>query len=920
MPDDFGKSDIPIVPNQFDRSTFARYGVALLCVAAAFFIRLALDPLLGNNFAYLTLYGGVAFAVWFGGWRPAVLAALIGFFVADYFFVEPRLEFAYNKTTVWAAFIGYSLSCGVIIYLGEAMRRARRRAEQQGQLLNAIVEFSGEAIITKDLNGIITSWNQSAQRLFGFEAEEVVGKPVTVLFPPDRIHEEDSILQRLRDGEGSANLETVRVAKDGRRIPVHLSVSPLKDTQGNVIGASKIIQDVTEIVAAREALMREKEFLATTLASIGDAVILTDADGRVTFLNLEAERLTAWSNSEANGRPLSDVFHIINEETRLPVENPVDKVMRLGGVVALANHTILIARDGREIPIDDSAAPIQRDGDPLFGIVLVFRDFTLRKQAEAQLRDKEAELEAIINRTPFMLTRCSRDLRYLFVSQAYAEMLGRQPEDIAGKPIVEIMGRDGLDIVLPYIERVLRGEQVEYESEVSFRDAGNPFLRVIYTPDRDDQGNVIGWIASIVDITYRKRIEEQREELLAREHELRQVAEEANRLKDEFLAIMSHELRNPLNVVLGYSEILVRSDQIAQLPPLHRMAEAIKRNAKAQSKLISDLLDLSRLRSGKLELNRQTISLAASANNAIDTVRSDAEAKQIVMTFDPPEESLFVEGDPVRLEQIIWNLLNNSVKFTPAGGEISVHLGQEDHEVVLIVKDNGQGIDDSFLPDVFELFRQADVTTSRSQPGMGIGLAVVKQLVDLHNGSITAHSEGLGKGATFTVRLPLSVEIKPQREPVTDITTTLDKFAILVVDDSEDTTEMLSALLKVTGANITSATSGLEALRIVAEKHFDVVLSDISMPGMDGFEFLRRLRQLPGRGDLPVLALTGYGRPEDVERAQREGFFSHVTKPFDINALLQILKRIQGDSGPSVRHVEDSQKGRRNQGSRDGHH
>ncbi|HKY30024.1 MAG TPA: PAS domain S-box protein [Pyrinomonadaceae bacterium] len=920
MPDHFGKSDTSIVRNHVVESTFARYGVALLCVAAAFFIRLALDPLLGDHFAFLTLYGGIAVAVWFGGWRPALLATLIGFLLTVYFFVEPRLAFAFTETTVWAGFIGYLLSCGFIIYMGETMHRARQRAEQQAQLLNAIVAFSGDAIITKDLTGNITSWNDSAQRLFGFEAKEMIGKPVTVLFPTDRLHEEDAILERLRQGEASAHLETVRLTKDGRRIPVYVSVSPMKDPQGKVTGASKIIQDVTEIVAAREQLTREKELLATTLASIGDAVILTDAAGRVTFLNKEAERLTGWTNAEANGRALNEVFQIINEQTRQPVENPVDKVMRFGGVVGLANHTILITRDGREIPIDDSAAPIRQSDGPLFGIVLVFRDFSDRKLAEEKLRQKEAELEAIIHRTPFMLTRCSRDLQYQFVSRTYAEMLGLRPEDIAGKPIVEIMGQDGLDTIAPHIERVLSGEQVEYESEVSFKDGGKPYLRVFYTPDRDQEGNVIGWIASIVDITDRKRVEKHREELLAREQELRQVAEEANRLKDEFLAIMSHELRNPLNVVLGYSEILVRSDQVGQSSQLRRMAEAIKRNAKAQSKLISDLLDLSRLRSGKLELNQQTVSLVASANNAIDTVHSDAEVKQIVMTFSPPDESLFVEADPVRLEQVIWNLLNNAVKFTPAGGHIAIRMVKEDDQVVLEVEDNGQGIHASFLPHVFELFRQADATTSRSQPGMGIGLAVVKQLVDLHNGSITAHSEGLGKGSTFTVRLPLSDEIKPQLEPVSDITTVLDKFSILVVDDSEDTTEMLSQLLKVTGATVTSATSGQTALRIIAEKEFDVVLSDISMPEMDGFEFLRRLRQLPGRAEVPVLALTGYGRPEDIERAQREGFFSHVTKPFDINALLQVLKRIQGDSGPSLGSVQDSQKGRGNQSSSDGHH
>jgi two-component system CheB/CheR fusion protein len=396
----------------------------------------------------------------------------------------------------------------------------------------------------------------------------------------------------------------------------------------------------------------------------------------------------------------------------------------------------------------------------------------------------------------------------------------------------------------------------------------------------------------MVDITDRKRAEEVREKMLAREQELRQLAEDANRLKDEFLAIMSHELRNPLNVILGYSELLVRNEEITRTPQLQRTAEAIRRNAIAQSKLIRDLLDLSRLRSGKLALNRENVSMLVAVNNAIDTVRSEAAAKQIAIEIEAPDETLFVEGDPVRLEQIIWNLLNNSVKFTPAGGSISVQLGKENEQVVLTVEDTGQGIEASFLPHIFELFRQADASTSRAHSGMGIGLAVVKQLVDLHHGSIAVDSAGLGKGTTFTVKLPLSLEIRPELAPVIDLTTTLDKFAVLVVDDSEDTTEMLAQLLQMSGANVSSATSGDEALRIMAEKEFDVVLSDISMPGMDGFEFLRNLRQLPGRAEVPVLALTGFGRPEDIERAKREGFFSHVTKPFDIDALTELLRSI----------------------------
>jgi signal transduction histidine kinase/ActR/RegA family two-component response regulator len=427
-----------------------------------------------------------------------------------------------------------------------------------------------------------------------------------------------------------------------------------------------------------------------------------------------------------------------------------------------------------------------------------------------------------------------------------------------------------------------------------------------YAPSERDL-RVLDIIArQAADLIERKRAEEALRASEARERaraeeldELRQLAEDANRLKDEFLAIMSHELRNPLNVILGYSELLVRNEEITRNPQLQRMAETIKRNAIAQSKLIRDLLDLSRLRSGKLALNRENVSMLASVNNAIDTVRSEAAAKQIAIEIEAPDETLFVEGDPVRLEQIIWNLLNNSVKFTPAGGTISVRIGAENDQVVLTVEDTGQGIEASFLPHIFELFRQADASTSRAHSGMGIGLAVVKQLVDLHHGSIAVNSAGVGKGTTFTIKLPLSLEIRPQLAPVMDLTTSLGKFAVLVVDDSEDTTEMLAQLLQMSGANVSSATSGDEALRIMAENEFDVVLSDISMPGMDGFEFLRNLRQLPGRADVPVLALTGFGRPEDIERVKREGFFSHVTKPFDIHALIEVLKNVTQKKGKS---------------------
>jgi two-component system CheB/CheR fusion protein len=396
------------------------------------------------------------------------------------------------------------------------------------------------------------------------------------------------------------------------------------------------------------------------------------------------------------------------------------------------------------------------------------------------------------------------------------------------------------------------------------------------------------------DYLERKRVEKEKEELLVREHDLRHTAEDANRLKDEFLAIMSHELRNPLNVILGYAELLLRSDEIKGSVPLRRMADAVKRNAVAQSKLIRDLLDLSRLRSGKLELNRETVSPIVAIENAIETVRMEADGKNISIEVDAPRDAMFVEADPVRLEQVIWNLLNNAVKFTPHDGHIAVRLRNESDQILLSVEDSGQGIDESFLPHIFEIFRQADPSTNRSQSGMGIGLAVVQQLVELHGGSVSAHSDGVGQGASFRIQLPRSLQNQLRRSPVLDHhgLHSLEGMNVLVVDDSADTTEMVQHLLEIGGASVTAVTSGFEALREAREKQFDVVLSDISMPGMDGFEFLNRLRTMPGYQDLPAVALTGFGRPEDVQRAYDEGFFAHLTKPFDIQALACLLQKM----------------------------
>lgn len=393
------------------------------------------------------------------------------------------------------------------------------------------------------------------------------------------------------------------------------------------------------------------------------------------------------------------------------------------------------------------------------------------------------------------------------------------------------------------------------------------------------------------------RAEAERERLLHSEQEARDAAERANQLKDEFLATLSHELRNPLNVILGYSELLLRMPDIQQSPRLIQMGDALRRNAQSQSQLINDLLDLSRLQRGKVSLNQETVSLAAIVDNAVETVRADAAAKGIDIRLHPGDQLLLVDGDRLRLQQIAWNLLNNAVKFTPTGGRIEIGLGSEGESAVLIVTDTGQGIDPSFLPHVFEMFRQADGSNRRRHGGLGIGLALVRQLVQLHGGTISVESEGPNKGARFTVRLPLLREtaVPVLAKPGTLELNVLSQTNFLIVDDSEDTIRMLEELLKIGGANVTTASNGSEGLRIARENEFDVILSDISMPEMDGFEFLQRLREIDGRQDVPVIAITGFGRSDDIARVRAAGFYSHLTKPLNLQILSDVLRQLAKD-------------------------
>jgi CheY-like chemotaxis protein len=406
-------------------------------------------------------------------------------------------------------------------------------------------------------------------------------------------------------------------------------------------------------------------------------------------------------------------------------------------------------------------------------------------------------------------------------------------------------------------------------------------------PDRDEDGNVCGWVGAAVDLHELHLALDERAEALDKAESARRVAEEASHLKDEFLATASHELRTPLNAIVGWVHVL-QSGALMDDEQRQQAVNAIDRNAKTQTRLIEDLLDVSRMIQGRVSLTVSPLDLRRVIEAAVETIRHAATAKDITISVDLPPLTVPVIGDETRLQQVTWNLLANSVKYTPRGGHVEVALERQRGRAVLSVKDSGEGIEPTLLPHVFEPFRQG-ASSSTMRSGLGLGLAIVRRLVDLHGGRIMADSGGAGRGATFIVSLPLahgaaaSGVVPPKLEP------TFDKLHVLVAEDDADSAAAVTAILKLHGCEIQTASTAAECLRITGEWPTDVLICDVGLPDDDGYGLLRRLRKLPEGERIPAIALTAYARPEDRAKALAAGFRAHLSKPLDPESLLREL-------------------------------
>jgi PAS domain S-box-containing protein len=783
-----------------------------------------------------------------------------------------------------------------------------------------------------------------------------------------------------------------------------LRIAALRNAEEILIARNRVEQELRDAKEALEnkiqELEQQREWFQVTLASIGDAVITTDAACMVTFLNPIAEAMTGWTSTEAAGAPLASVLTIVNELTQQPVEHPVTRVLREGRIVGLENHTSLVRRDGTFTAIEDSAAPIRDRSGKVAGTVMVFRDVTAQRKVEAALNASEVRFRTIFNQAAVGIAVTDLTGRFVQVNEKFAEVFGYSTEELqqrtfldlthsldladaqeslhrlvrqecsdlvlerrclrrdgtiiwslstitlvkdsAGQPqhllgVVEdiserklaeeaqarlvavitssddsiismtldgailswnrgaehmygytaneMLGRttralipsDRLEEESTILGRIRRGERIEHYETVRVRKDGVALnVSIALSPIKDSRGRIIGASKITRDITQSKRIEA--------------TLRETDRRKDEFLATLAHELRNPL-APIRQAALISKSDAAtdAQRRWSHNV---ISRQVNHMSLLLDDLLDISRITRGTLDLRLEDTELADILESAAETARPIIDAKRHTFTIDAPDESVRFMADPLRLAQILSNLLTNAAKYTDPQGRIQLRVECGPGSITFTVTDSGIGIATEALKNIFEMFSQVKSAQDRSEGGLGIGLSLTKGLVDLHGGTIEAHSAGLGFGSEFIVRLPRGDLKRVVTPPAALNAAQLVGRRILIADDNQDAAETLSMLLQMDGHDVQVVHDGRAAVSAFAAFKPEIALVDIGMPELNGYEVARLVREDAHGQAVTLIAVTGWGQERDKQRALEAGFDHHFTKPVEPHRIDKILRSL----------------------------
>ncbi len=652
-----------------------------------------------------------------------------------------------------------------------------------------------------------------------------------------------------------------------------------------VLALGAVIAVLTSIVVGRSILREERiiaeqsDLMRVTLSSIGDAVITTDVAGRVTQVNPVAETLTGRTQAEAIGEALPTVFQVIDERTREPIEHPA-----MLALLEDPGRPVVVAKDGSESPIDCRVAPIRSADGEIHGSILVFHDVRERRERERELsrgRAAEARLAALVQSSDDAIVSKSLEGIIETWNHGAEKVFGYTAEEAVAQPITMLFPPERIEEEQEIIQRIRDGERIDTFDSVRIRkDGARIAVSLTISPIIDAAGRVIGASKIARDISERER------------HE--QALLEADRRRNEFLAILAHELRNPLAPISTGLEVLKRTTDQARHAAIRDM---MKRQTDQLVSLVDDLMDVSRITQGKLEVRKQRVDLSEVIKTAAETSEPAIARARHTLVVKGPSQPMEIDADPVRLAQAISNLLHNAAKFTPEGGRIELTAGESGGEAQICVKDNGIGIAEEVHESIFEMFSQGHPPLEDGQAGLGIGLTLVKKLVDMHGGRISVESKGLGQGAEFRIRLPLPRS--PGGQNAAAAAAIDGSRRVLVVDDNTAAADMLSALLQLAGHDVRTAHSGAEALDLCSGFRPELALLDLGMPGMNGYETARQLRRRAGDA-IMIVAVTGWGHDEDRQRSKEAGFDAHLVKPLRLPDLQKLLKDLPD---PSARLV-----------------
>lgn len=773
--------------------------------------------------------------------------------------------------------------------------------EHADALLRAITEHLPDLLYAKDRQGRLTYVNPAVMALLGPDA---LGRSIRDFPIPEsqmRVIEEND--ERVMTRGGTELVHEAFGAPGAARVYQAIK-APLRDASGEVIGLIGISRDVTEAHTQAELLRRSEEHFRAMADDLPLIVWMHDAEGRQQFVN----------------RTFCEYFGLSPEDVRdhrwRLLTHPDDgtayaeEFFRCVQQRVPFHASVRVRRgDGQWRWIESWGRPRVDAAGTYLGHLGTSADVTEAREAMTALRRKEQELQRIADNSPDIIARVDRDLRHVFVNSAITGA-GLRPEDLIGRTHREAGLPEGVAAMFEAVQRAVLDSGTPRQFAFTFEAPDGPRqyeARLI--PERDEAGQITHLLGLTQDVTEARRLAEEREQLLEAERAARKALQREVGVRDEFLATLSHELRTPLNAIVGWVSVL-RRGAFDEAKLQHGLA-VIERNAHAQAQLIDELLDVNRMLSGKLKLALQPVDLNDIVRAAADTVGPAAATRAVTLRLDVSPDLPCVTGDPHRLQQVVWNLLSNAVKFTPAGGHVQVETELDADAILLRVQDTGEGLSADFLPFVFDRFRQADASAGRRHGGLGLGLAISRQLVELHGGTVVAESDGPNRGSTFTVRLPLTAVWAAQGDGAVErdvnpdaartasgavdapMVTDLD---VLVVDDQPDALDLCARVLQEAGARVRTACSAVEALEAIQHRRPQVLVSDIGMPNMDGYALVRHVRQQMRLAptDLPALAVSAFSRADDRRRALEAGYQAFLVKPLSLTELTGAVAALSG--------------------------